>query len=621
MVRLIVPIIALLLIIACKSENKKESKTEQNITVRDPHSCAKQDEAVVKHLDLDIIVDFESQIIAGTASWDVEIKKGNTINFDTRDIHIESITLDDGSTAKYSFGKSILFLGQALTVNVKPDTKKVIIKYTTTPDAAALQWLSPDQTFGKELPYLFTQGEAILTRSWIPCQDSPGIRFTYSAKVQVPKSMLAVMSAENPQKKNDNGVYTFKMDNPIPAYLMALSVGDIAFKSVGPRTGVYAEPGMLEKSAWELGEMEKMVSDAEALYGEYKWGRYDVLILPPSFPFGGMENPKLTFATPTIIAGDRSLTALIAHELAHSWSGNLVTNATWNDFWLNEGFTVYFERRIIEKMYGKDFADMEARLGYQDFVEEVKYQGDTSLDTRLHLSLENRDPDEGMSDIAYEKGYAFLRYLEEQTSRDSLDRFLKNYFNHFAFKTITTEQFVKYLKDNYLSKFPKANVDVNEWVYKTGIPKVHRAPVSVKFAAIDEWLENYKNGKFKEADLPKSFSTHEWIYLIRNLPETISEKQFKEWESLYKWSKSGNAEIKAAWFEKAINAGYGKYLLADIERFLVSVGRRKYLEPIYTSMVEHRLVKEANEIYKKARPAYHFVSVQTIDALLKYRES
>lgn len=596
----------------------KEKKIE---TVKDTHSCAKPDEAVVKHLDLDIIVDFEDQIIAGTASWDVEIKKGNTICFDTRDMHIESVTLDDGSEAKFSFAKPILFLGQGLIVQVKPTTKKVIIKYTTTPDAAALQWLSPDQTFGKELPFLFTQGEAILTRSWIPCQDSPGIRFTYSAKVQVPKSMLAVMSAENPQKKNEEGVYTFKMDNPIPAYLMALSVGDIAFQSVGPRTGVYAEPGMLAKSAWELGEMEQFVKAAESLYGPYKWGRYDVLILPPSFPFGGMENPKLTFATPTIIAGDRSLTSLIAHELAHSWSGNLVTNATWNDFWLNEGFTVYFERRIIEKVYGKDFADMEARLGYQDFVEEVKNLGDTSQDTRLHLSLENRDPDEGMSDIAYEKGYAFLRYIEEQTNRDSLDSFLKNYFNHFAFKTITTVQFLDYLKENYLNKFPGVKIDIDQWVYKPGIPAVNKAPVSTRFAKLDDWLKSYKEGKLKESDLPKSLSTHETIYFIRNLPDSITEVQFKAWNSQYQWAKAGNAEIKAAWFEKALNAGYGKYLLTDIERFLTSVGRRKFLEPIYTSMINHGLVKEANDIYNKARKSYHFVSVQTIDALLKYRAS
>ena len=237
--------------------------------------------------------------------------------------------------------------------------------------ARALQWLSPEQTADKTKPFLFTQGQAILTRTWIPVQDSPGIRFTYNAKVKVPNDLMALMSAENPQARSSDGVYSFKMDKPIPAYLIALAVGDIAYQSIDERCGVYAEQSMINKAAWEFADMGRMVTAAEELYGPYRWGRYDVIVLPPSFPFGGMENPMLTFATPTIIAGDRSLTALIAHELAHSWSGNLVTNANWNDFWLNEGFTVYFEHRISEKLYGADYSAMTGVLGHQDLMSTV----------------------------------------------------------------------------------------------------------------------------------------------------------------------------------------------------------------------------------------------------------
>ena len=604
-------------IVSCKHETETKVAT----MVSDPHSFSKPEDAVVKHLDLDILVDFESHVIGGIASWDIDVKNGNKIIFDTRNLKIESIKLDDGKDANFSFGVENPYLGKSLIVELRPNTKKVIIQYATSPDAAALQWLSADQTAGKELPFLFTQGEAILTRSWIPCQDSPGIRFTYSAKVTVPKSMLALMSAVNPQAKNDKGVYSFIMDKAIPAYLMALCVGDNAFQAVGPRTGVYSEPAMLSKSAWELGELEKFVTAAEELYGPYRWGRYDVLILPPSFPFGGMENPKLTFATPTIIAGDRSLTSLVAHELAHSWSGNLVTNATWNDFWMNEGFTMYFERRLTEKVYGKDFAQMEASLGYQDWMEELKKIGMTSPDTRLYINLEKRDPDDGMSDVAYEKGYAFLRYLEEKTNRDSFDTFLKNYFNHFAFKTITTKDFVSYLKDNYLVKFPQAKIDIDEWIYKPGVPNVSKAPVSILFVKLDEWLNSYKSNSKIVTELPKTLSYQEWIYIIRNLPEKLSESQFNSLNKQYGWASSGNTEIQAAWLEKSINAGFGKALLTDIDKFLVKVGRRKFLEPLYTGMLNHGMEKEANEIYKKARRGYHFVSVQTIDALLKYKTS
>jgi len=264
---------------------------------------------------------------------------------------------------------------------------------------------------------------------------------------------------------------------------------------------------------------------------------------------------------------------------------------------------------------------MEASLGYQDWVDEANSIGMNSPDTRLYINLENRDPDDGMSGIAYEKGYAFLRYIEEQTSRDSFDSFLKNYFNHFAFKTITTKDFIVYLKQNYLSKFPKANIDIDEWVYKPGIPKVAKAPVSQNFVKLEKWLSGFTSNYQEINTLPKSLSTQEWLFIIKNLPEKLSEDQFTMLNKQYAWASSGNSEIQSAWFKKALDSGYGKVLINDVDKFLCKVGRRKFLEPIYSSLLKHGMEKEANEIYKRARRGYHFVSVQSLDALLKYKTS
>ncbi len=350
-------------------------------------------------------------------------------------------------------------LGSRLTITLTPEATQVRVAYRTAPSASALQWLDPSLTAGKVKPFLFTQSEAIHARSWIPLQDSPAVRITYVGTIRVPKGLTAVMAAESRVRPEEasQGVFRFVMSQPIPSYLIALAVGDLAFQKLGPRTGVWAEPSVLKSAAHEFEDVESMVASIEKRFGPYRWGRYDILVLPPSFPFGGMENPKLTFATPTILAGDRSLVSLIAHELAHSWSGNLVTNATWRDFWLNEGFTTYLERRIIEDLYGADRADMESVLGLVDLREELKEQ--SAKDQVLHVNLTGRDPDEGMNRIPYEKGALFLRTLEHRFGRDRFDGFLRSYFDHFAFRSITTADFVAYLKEHLLARSGRVQDD------------------------------------------------------------------------------------------------------------------------------------------------------------------
>ena len=331
-----------------------------------PHSHARPDQVKIKHFHLDSHVDFDTKRISGSATLTLERTDPQAaLQLDSHGLEIRSVKSESGEALTFKQPPTRRGIGEGLTIELPNATKKptkVVIEYSTTPTAEAVQWLSPKQTTDKKHPFLFTQSQAILARTWVPCQDTPGVRMTYSAKLQVPSDLLAVMSASNPQQKNKTGVYEFEMKQPIPSYLLALAVGDLRFADVGERSGVYAEPSVLKKAAWELADTERMINAAEKLYGPYRWDRYDVIFLPSSFPFGGMENPRLTFATPTILAGDRSLVALVAHELAHSWSGNLVTNATWNDFWLNEGFTVYFEQRIMEAVYGRRYSEMLAKL-------------------------------------------------------------------------------------------------------------------------------------------------------------------------------------------------------------------------------------------------------------------
>ena len=610
----------ILTILSCQ-QNKPKTTADLVQKKSDTHSFSDPQKAIVKHLDLDINVDFKTQIIAGKASWVLDnIAKSDEIIFDTKQLTIQKITLgDDEKETAFSLAENVENLGQALKIKIKPSTSKLTIYYTTSKNAAALQWLNPQQTAGKKSPFLFTQSQAILARSWIPCQDSPGIRFTYNAKVTVPAALLALMSAENPQLKNSTGVYEFKQANPIPSYLMALAVGDIEFKGIDKNTGVYAEPVTLQKAVYEFADMGKMVTAAEALYGPYKWGRYDVLVLPPSFPFGGMENPMLTFATPTVIAGDRSLISLIAHELAHSWSGNLVTNATWNDFWLNEGFTVYFERRIVEAVYGIDEAKMQEVLGSQDRDKTMHELGKDNPDTRLKANFDGRDPDEGVSDIAYEKGYSFLKTIEHEVGRQKMDIFLKGYFETHAFNSITTEEFLSYMDKNLFKEDLKLKdkLKIDEWIYQPGLPS--NAPVvsSADFIAVDSLISTLEKTRDTSKLIGAKRSTNVLLYLIRNLPDNITTKQLSEIDQAFKFTSSGNAEIQAAWYTLAIRKMYSPAYPA-IEKFLTEVGRRKFLILLYKEMIKTPQGKIwARKIYKKARPNYHSVSYNTIDELLK----
>lgn len=614
-----------LLVFSCKNEQQEVPRNSTQILEMstDQHSFANSNEVMVTHLDWNAKIDFENQIISATAVWQLSDHTTNTLILDTKGLTILKITLDGDKETNWILGDTVPdqpFLGEPLIIAIEPNTKTVHIDYLSSPDAAAVQWLTTAQTRDKKFPFMFTQSEAILARTWLPCMDGPGVRFTYNAEVEVPVGMLALMSAENPQEKNSTGKYSFKMETPIPSYLMAIAVGDLEFKAIGAQTGVYAEPSFVDAVAWEFADMQTMLEKAGELYGEYSWGRYDVLVLPPSFPFGGMENPRLTFATPTVIAGDRSLVALVAHEMAHSWSGNTVTNANWNDFWLNEGFTVYFEGRIMEAVYGKDYADMLAVLEYSDLKATVEDLGADSPDTHLQLNLKGRDPDEGMTDIAYNKGAYFLRLLENTAGRETFDAFLKKYFADNAYKPMTTEKFIDYLNTNLISKNPEKfeGVNINAWIFGPGIPANCPIVVSERFNLVDSAAAKYAKGADPKSLQTKEWSTHEWLRFLSELPADIDTTQMAALDKAFGFTKSGNSEIADKWFELAIQKKYTPAYSA-MENFLISVGRRKFLMPLYKAMAQTPEGMEmAKNIYTKARPGYHYVAVTSIDALLNW---
>jgi leukotriene-A4 hydrolase len=601
----------------------------------DPHSYASQGTQIVRHLHLSLVVDFAQRTLAGTATWLLATPAGTPetddlgpaeLVLDTRELMLESVSLGEdasGPAAEYTLAPADAVLGQALHIRLPAGTAAVSIRYRTTAAAAALQWLAPTQTAGT-FPFLFTQSQAILARTWLPCQDSPGIRFTYEATVEIlgPErgQLLALMSAENPQQTTTDGRYQFRMMQPIPAYLMALAVGRLDFAPLSGRTGIYAEPTTLPRATHEFGDLEQMVAAAEQLYGAYRWERYDLLVLPLSFPFGGMENPCLTFVTPTILSGDRSLISLVAHELAHSWSGNLVTNATWNDFWLNEGFTVYFERRIMAHLYGSTYADMLQVLGEADLRHTIAALGATSPDTHLYLNLAGRDPDDGLNDIAYEKGCLLLLTLERLVGRPRLDAFIKEYFARFSFQSMSTATFITYLHQQLLDLEPglAERLDLGAWIDGPGLPA--NAPVahSARFEAVDVARALFNSGTPAAALAPATaeWSSHEWVHFLQGLPPTLPAADLGALDAAFHFTASGNAEILAAWFPLALRAGYAP-ANAALEHFLRHVGRRKFLVPLYRALLAAPGGRaRAQAIYQQARPNYHAVATSTLDALL-----
>lgn len=627
----IVSIIVLAALAACEPEQPPEPTEPDPAyeveTGTDPHSFAEFEEVRVRHMRLDLDADMEARTLSGHVVLDLERPDPAhpRLVLDTRDLEIRDVNAIDPDgeylPVSWRLGRDHGHLGQPLIIVLPAGIEQVRIDYASSPEAFGLQWLDAEQTSSGK-PFMFSQSQPHYARTWVPLQDTPAVRYTFDATVRGPSDLVVVMGADgNAFERNDTGEYDFHMPEPIPSYLMAIAIGDLEFAEIGPRTGVYAEPEWVSPAAEEFDVLEMMVDIGEQLYGPYRWGRYDLLVLPPSFPFGGMENPRLSYVTPTIIAGDGSLLALVAHELAHSWSGNLVTNAAWRDLWLNEGFTVYFEARIMEALYGREIRDQLAKLAWDGLAETLETADER--DRQLVRDLSDRDPEQAFMRVPYDMGRFFLDWLEHRFGRDTFDAFLREYFDHFAFESITTEDFRDYAREHLVEAHPGVVTmdEIDQWLYEPGMPEFAVAPESDAFVRVDNWRERWLAGEFGLAALPvDNWSVHQWRHFLIGLEDELDADAMSAMDEAFALTEEQNHEILFLWLMRSIEARYEPGI-ERLEDFLLEVGRNKFVRPLYAALAEREWGRQwALDVYERARAGYHPLTRQAAERALGLTE-
>ena len=582
----------------------------------DPHSFAEAGQPITERIDLSLRVDFGRHVLSGEAILRFREPSSGPIDLDTRDLRIDAAETHDGAPLRYELSSPEPILGARMRVHLPPGTRSIRIRYATGPNASALQWLEPSQTAGGQHPYLYSQCQPIHARSIAPLQDTARIRVRVGARFTVPAHLRALMAAAPMGREGSSGgdaVDVFDMPQPIPPYLIAFAVGDLDSRRLSPRSGVWAERSVADAAAWEFERVETMLHAAEELFGPYEWERYDVLVMPPSFPFGGMENPRLTFVTPSVLAGDRSLVNVIAHELAHAWTGNLVSNATLEHFWLNEGFTVYAERRILEALEGTEAAELHAAAGLHELEVALQRFAQRPELTRLRTEMAGVDPDEAYSTVPYEKGYLFLRRLEELAGRDKWDRFLRAYLDRFRFQSIVTDDFLRLLRDRLPGVAERANA--RRWIDEPGLPDDAPRPRSSRLTELRQMARRAGEGVLPDENAAVRMNPTELLVFLQALPE-LSPEVCGQLDALLGLSRRRSLDLRHTFVLVQLRAGVPEGREAA-RRVLLESGRMKYLRPVYTELARRPQTRAlAREIYEEARASYHPIARTVVESIL-----
>ncbi|XP_067998884.1 leukotriene A-4 hydrolase [Melanerpes formicivorus] len=594
----------------------------------DPSSFSSPSCCRTYHLYLRCRVDFGARALRGTAAFTTRAEREalRRLVLDTREVQVFKVTVN-GQDAEFGFGEKHSFKGTPLEITLPFELRRgqeaiVEVSFESSPKSSALQWFSPEQTSGKQHPLLFSQCQAAHCRAIFPCQDTPAVKLTYCAEISVPKELVALMSAnregELPDPEDSSRkIYQFSQNVPIPCYLIALVVGALESRKIGPRTLVWAEKDLVDKSAYEFAETEAMLKTAEDLAGPYVWGQYDLLVLPPTFPYGGMENPCLTFVTPTLLAGDRSLSNVIAHEISHSWTGNLVTNKNWQHFWLNEGHTVYLERRIQGRLFGEQFRHFQALGGWRELQHSINTLGDKNPLTNLIPNLNEVDPDDAFSSVPYEKGFALLFHLEQLLGGpDVFMGFLKAYIQQFAYKSIATEDWKDFLYSYFKDQVDVLDkVDWNSWFYAPGMPPAKptydMTLANACVALCERWVKAKESDldSFSSEDL-KEMSSHQLIefmaLLLLEPPLPLSHVQ--RMQQVYNFNAINNSEIRLRWLRLCLRSKWEEAVPLAL-KMATEQGRMKFTRPLFRDLYNFDKSRDlAVKTYLEHRASMHPVT-------------
>jgi len=591
----------------------------------DPHSYFDDAQPRTESWHLRLRVDFERKVLEGEATL-VFPGQGvaGTLDLDTRGLSIHRAYVTATATVlPFELGEEDPILGRRLRLQLPVGTMGITLAYETSPEALGLQWLAPEQTAGGKHPFLFSQCQAIHARTLVPCQDCAVARVSYDAEITVPEGLTAVMSAgPDGDQPGASGWHTFKfkMPQPIPSYLLALAVGQLEGRDVSPRVRVWAEPATIEKAAWEFADTETFVTKAEGLFGPYDWDRYDMLVLPPSFPYGGMENPRMTFLTPTLLAGDRSLVDVVAHELAHSWTGNLVTNATAEHFWLNEGFTVWAERRILRVLHGEGAEMLGWAIGQKALDESLERFHDQPELTKLRTHLEGIDPDDAFSSVPYEKGARLVVALERAVGEEAFAGFLKAYMKRFRFQSITTEQFCAFTEEQFPGLLARVNADA--WLHEPGLPADAPRFVSPTLEALTALAKGWPAGQRPSDGQLQAWGMSELLIFLQHLPREISAEDCAWLDGRLELTGRGNFEILVEWLCIAAGSGYAA-AFERVRQVLSTVGRMKYVRPLYQALGKTEAGRAlARDVFAQAAPTYHGLTRRVAEGVIaKYPDA